>query len=119
MKCSQLHSREISSLLFTGLCPDFAEEKYFVQGLENISRKIFPIIKQQERNTFLNSYSIAAPSNSLNVIFYFKWCYETSWVFKGISKAALQTELLKLTSKALSMWPAWYSSKNKIKSSRR
>lgn len=72
MKCSQLHSGEISSLLFTGLCPDFAEEKYFVQGLENNREDLSGNIKQQERNTFLNSYSIAAPSNSLNVIFYFK-----------------------------------------------
>jgi len=29
--------------------------------------------------------------------------FETFWAFKGIRKAALQTELLKLTSKALSM----------------
>lgn len=47
----------------------------FVQRLQNSSRKIFLIIKQQGRNTFLNSHSIVAPSKSLKIIFCFKRCY--------------------------------------------
>jgi len=58
-------------LLFIGLSPQFVEQQeYFVQCLQNSSRKIFLIIKQQGRNTYLNSYSTAAPSNSLNIFLF-------------------------------------------------
>lgn len=59
------------------------------------------VIKQEGGNTLLNSCNTAVPSNSLNTIFKVM-LFETFWAFKGIRKAALQTELLKLTSKALS-----------------
>lgn len=70
--------------------------------LQDESRKIILIIKQLGRNTFLDFYSIVAPSNSLNTIFKVMFL-ETVGAFKGIRKAVLQTELLTLTSKALSM----------------